>query len=230
MSDTELYSTALCPYAHRTRLVLTEKGIPFSLHEIDLLNKPAHFQEISPYGKVPVLQQGEHRVWESSIINEYLEEVFPLPPLLPQDPMQRAQARIWINFADTRLFATTAQLLYSPPSQEPHQQTQTLKTLAEHLQFMEQEGLQNPVEEGAFWLGKNLSLVDFAYYPWFEQVGVLGYFRGFQFPSGLHRLERWWREMENCTSVQMLARSAETYIEGYMHFDRAWKAKQRQLN
>jgi glutathione S-transferase len=225
MSSVELYSAALCPYAHRTRLTLTEKGIPFTLHEIDLLNKPANFKEISPYGKVPVLKHGEHLVWESAIINEYLEEVFPSPALMPQDPMQRAQARIWINFADTRLYATTAQLLYGSLSHDAHQQSQAMKILTEQLQFIDQEGLRNSSAAHPYWLGSEISLVDLTYYPWFEQVGVLGYFRGFQFPTGLERLERWWREIENCTSVQMLAKSSEVYIEGYSQFDQARKAQ-----
>lgn len=103
MTEIEIYSAALCPFAQRSRLTLSEKGVPFELIEIDLQNKPANFLEISPYGKVPVLKHGDHRLWESTIINEYLDEIFPEPPLLPKEPIQRAHARIWINFADTRL-------------------------------------------------------------------------------------------------------------------------------
>jgi glutathione S-transferase len=67
MTEIKLYSAALCPFAHRSRLTLLEKKIPFELIEIDLKNKPAHFKEISPYGKVPVLKYGNQRVWESAI-------------------------------------------------------------------------------------------------------------------------------------------------------------------
>ncbi|WP_026735473.1 glutathione S-transferase family protein [Fischerella sp. PCC 9605] len=49
--------------------------------EIDLQNKPANFLEISPYGKVRVLKHGDRRVWESTIINDYLDEIFPEPHL-----------------------------------------------------------------------------------------------------------------------------------------------------
>lgn len=84
MSDIEIYSAELCPFAHRSRLVLLEKGVPFKLIEIDLQNKPKNFKTISPYGKVPVLKHGDNRVWESAIINEYLEDAFPEHPLLPK--------------------------------------------------------------------------------------------------------------------------------------------------
>lgn len=103
MVEVELFSATVCPFAQRSRLVLLEKGIEFKLIEIDLQHKPADFLQISPYGKVPVLRHGSARVWESAIINEYLEEVFPQPPLLPAEPAGRAISRISIDFANTQL-------------------------------------------------------------------------------------------------------------------------------
>jgi glutathione S-transferase len=190
---------------------LSEKKVPFKLIEIDLQNKPANFGEISPFGKVPVLKHGEHRVWESAIINEYLEELFPTPPLFPKDPMQRAQARIWINFADAQLFATTHKLLLS---QDPLQQAENVRKLTESLRFIEQEGLQK-LSAGPYWLGEEISLVDLTYYPWFEQVAVLEHFRGFQFPGGLDRLKKWWETVANRELVQAIAKSQEFYLEHY---------------
>ena len=86
----ELFSARVCPYAHRSRLVLMEKGIDFELTEIDLRNKPQRFLEVSAYGKVPALVRDGLAIYESAIINEYLEEVFPEPPLMPRDPGERA--------------------------------------------------------------------------------------------------------------------------------------------
>jgi glutathione S-transferase len=218
MAEIEIYSAALCPFAQRSRLTLLEKKVPFKLIEIDLRNKPANFAEISPYGKVPVLKHGDHRIWESAIINEYLEEAFPDPPLLPQDPIQRAQARIWINFADTRLFAATGQLLYS---QDPKSHPAIVKELAEHLQFIEQEGLQKLSAQGSYWLGTEMSLVDLTYYPWFEQVAVLEKFRNFQFPTGLDRLQQWWEAMVNRESVREIANPPAFYLDKYAQYAQA---------
>lgn len=218
MAEIEIYSAVLCPFAHRSRLTLREKGVPFQLIEIDLQNKPANFREISPYGKVPVLKHGDQQVWESAIVNEYLDEAFPEPPLLPKAPIQRAQARIWINFADTRLFAATGKLLYSS---DPKQRAEAAKELPEHLQFME-EGLRMS-EAGPYWLGTEMSLVDLTYYPWFEQLAVLEQFRGFQFPIDLDRLKKWWESMTNRESVRAIARSQEFYLERYAQLDQASK-------
>jgi len=99
----KLYSTYYCPYALRTRIVLAEKKIEHAHIEIDLKEKPADFLEISPYGKVPVLIDGDTRVYESAVINEYLDEKYPEPPLMPSTPEGRAYVRIWIDYANTRL-------------------------------------------------------------------------------------------------------------------------------
>jgi glutathione S-transferase len=57
MAEVEIYSASVCPYAHRTRLALLEKGVDFKLTEIDLQNKPEWFADVSPYGKVPVINR-----------------------------------------------------------------------------------------------------------------------------------------------------------------------------
>ena len=94
----ELYTARVCPFAHRTRLTLLEKGLEFEHIEIDLKNKTPRFLEVSPYGKVPALFHDGQTIYESAIINEYLDEVFPNPSLMPNDPVFRAKARIWIHY------------------------------------------------------------------------------------------------------------------------------------
>jgi glutathione S-transferase len=218
MTEIEIYSAGLCPFAHRSLLTLSEKGIPFKLIEIDLLNKPTNFEKISPYGKVPVLKHGDNRVWESAIINEYLDEMFPNPALLPKDPMQRAHARIWINFADTRLFSTSAKLLHS---QDPQQYPVLLQEIAEHLLFIEKQALQKVSERSPYWLGSEISLVDFTYYPWFEQLNVLEHFRSFILPAGLDRLKQWRTAVTNRESVKSIAKTPELYVETYKNYARS---------
>jgi glutathione S-transferase len=211
MADIQIYSAVLCPFAHRVRLVLLEKGVRFELIEIDPQNKPANFLEISPYGKVPVLIHGDNRVWESAIVNEYLEETFPDPPLLPTEPIQRAQARIWINFADTRLFAASGKLLYGRDSQP----AAILNELTEHLLFIEREGLAKISDREPYWLGSELSLVDLTFYPWFEQINVLEHFRGLQIPPGLDRLQQWQAAVAEREEVRSIANPPEFYLERY---------------
>jgi len=96
----ELFSARVCPYAHRTRLVLREKNVTFDYTEVDLQNKPARFLAVSPYGKVPALVHDGATIYESAIINEYLDEIFEHPRLMPPAPVPRAKLRIWIDYCD----------------------------------------------------------------------------------------------------------------------------------
>lgn len=215
MSQVTLYSAAVCPFAQRTRMVLLVKGVGFELVEIDLKHKPDWFPQVSPYGKVPVIQHGTDRVWESAVINEYLDEVFPDPPLLPTTPGERAIARIWIDFANTRFTAAFYKLLLN---QDAEQQRDWAIELTKHLRFMEQEGLGQCSPQGPFWFGETPSLVDLCYYPWFERWGAIAHYRGLEIPQDCQRLRQWQAEMENIEAVQATAQSAEYHIQQYAQY------------
>jgi glutathione S-transferase len=96
----KLYSAKGCPFARRTRVVLHEKGIDFEASEVDFRNKSDEFLEASPTGKVPVVVVDGDSLYESNVVNQYLDEVFEKPKLLPEDSKARAYARIWMARAD----------------------------------------------------------------------------------------------------------------------------------
>lgn len=214
MPPIQIFSANGCPYAQRTRLTLLEKGIPFDLTEIDLQNKPDWFLEVSPYGKVPVIKHGENRVWESAVVNEYLDEVFPEPPLLPREPGKRAIARIWIDFANTKFTTAFYKLLLS---QEADKQQEWAAELRKHLLFIETEGLQK-LSDGPFWFGETLSLVDLTYYPWFERWPALEHYRGVTLPEECDRLRQWLAAMQARPSIQQTASPADYHIEQYAKY------------
>jgi glutathione S-transferase len=85
-------------------MVLNEKGIDFDVHEVDLSDKSEEFLSVSPYGKVPVLRVNGSSLYESNIVNEYLDEVYDSPRLMPKNPEQRALVRSWMAFADDYFF------------------------------------------------------------------------------------------------------------------------------
>lgn len=107
------------------------------------------------------------------------------------------------------------------PDLDPSQTT-VLK-LTEHLLFIKHERLSKISDSRPYWLG-TLSLVDVTFYPWFEQLAVLEHFRGFQLPSGLERLKKWWEAVANRESVYSIAKSQEFYLEGYARFAQACNA------
>jgi glutathione S-transferase len=85
-------------------MVLHEKGLGFETYEVDLSNKSEEFLSASPTGKVPVIVVDGDSIYESNVLNQYLEEVVDGPKLMPEEPKRRAYARIWMAFADTDFF------------------------------------------------------------------------------------------------------------------------------
>jgi glutathione S-transferase len=99
-----LYSGTTCPFSQRCRLVLFEKGMDFEIRDVDLFNKPEDIAVMNPYGQVPILVERDLILYESNIINEYIDERFPHPQLMPADPVQRARARLFLLNFEKELF------------------------------------------------------------------------------------------------------------------------------
>lgn len=89
-----LFSGPRCPYSHRIRLVLAEKGIQAEVHNVDDEAVPEELAELNPYGGVPTLVDRDLSLYDAKIIVEYLDERFPHPPMMPVDPVSRAKARL----------------------------------------------------------------------------------------------------------------------------------------
>ena len=99
-----LYSGTTDPYSHRCRIVLFEKGMDFEVIDVDLANKPEDLAMINPENQVPVLVERELVLSEANIINEYIDERFPHPQLMPPDPVMRARARLLLYNFEKDLF------------------------------------------------------------------------------------------------------------------------------
>ncbi len=100
-----LYSGTSCPFSHRCRIVLHEKGMDFEIRDVDLHDLPAEIAAMNPYNQVPVLVERDLVLYESNIINEYIDERFPHPQLMPPDPVMRARARLFLFNFERDLFS-----------------------------------------------------------------------------------------------------------------------------
>jgi glutathione S-transferase len=197
--------------------VLAEKAVAFELTEIDLQNKPDGFTAVSAYGKVPAIEHEGHRLFESAIINEYLDEVFPSPPLLPADAGRRALARIWIDYANTRFVPSFSGLLRAGSHAEEDAARVALDGV---LDFLEHEGLGKLSSDGPFWFGSSVTLVDFAFYPWFERLPALRHYRDYSLPKRLVRLEAWREAVSQLASVKGQENATAYYVDRYARFAR----------
>src|SRR5437870_12217078 len=100
----QLYSGTTCPFSHRCRFVLYEKGMDFQVIDVDLYNKPEDIAVMNPYNRLPVLVERDLILYESNIINEYIDERFPHPQLMPGDPVARARVRLFLFNFEKELF------------------------------------------------------------------------------------------------------------------------------
>lgn len=99
-----LYSGTTCPFSQRCRIVLFEKGMDFEIIDVDLMNKPEDLAVMNPYNRVPVLVERDLILYEANIINEYIDERFPHPQLMPADPVMRGRARLFLYRFESELF------------------------------------------------------------------------------------------------------------------------------
>lgn len=143
--------------------------------EVDLKNKPADLLKINPYGKVPVLVDGDGVIYESAIINEYLEEKYPQVPLMPKEPLLKARARIWTDFCNTRVQDAASRITHG---REPEKAKEKLR---EYLTTL------NCEMAGHDYIAGDYSLADITYIPFFvrrERYDVT-------IDDGLSNLKRW---------------------------------------
>lgn len=124
---------------------------------MDLKNKPKELWDHNPYGKVPVLVDGDVVVYESAIIHEYLEERYPQSPLMPKDLGLRCRARIWIDFCNTRLQAAGGDVAHG---NDPEKAKEKLR---QHLMTMDREMASRDYIVGDY------SLADITFIPFFTR-------------------------------------------------------------
>ena len=212
MSELRLYSYASCPFAQRTRITLAEKGLDFERTEIELGNKPDWFLKVSPYGKVPCLQHGDHVLYESAIINEYLDDVFPQIPLMPADPYLQAEARIWMHYADN--YYSPASWAISTSHNDPETQHKEISKLEDCFRFMETEGLGKLSGDGPYWFGAQLSLVDVQFLPWMERFPAYTELWGIEVPEECSRVKSWMDALKETKGWAETARATPEHVEG----------------
>lgn len=148
-------------------IVLRAKEIPFEVTYIDLRDKPDWFLEISPHGKVPVLQVDGAPLFESNAIAEYLEEAQP-PHLHPVDLVKRARNRAWTDFVPTFSGGLSGLYYAKSKSQTDEDREQRMTTARQRLDKLE-DALSERGNDGPYFNGPDLCLVDAGYAPFLQR-------------------------------------------------------------
>ena len=181
-----LCSFKTCPWVQRAAIVLRAKDIAYDIEYIDRDHRPAWFLAVSPHAKVPVLQiDGKEALFESNAIAEYLEEV-AAPRLHPEDPIQRARNRAWTDYVPS--FASAiSNAAYSDSEQDF---TTRSAKIADPFAKLE-DALAKRGNDGPYFNGPKLSLVDAAYAPFLQRYTFMDRLRPLGLIEKYPRLKAW---------------------------------------
>jgi len=197
----KLYDAVPSSNSDRVKIALHEKGLPYTRITLVLANKDQkrpEFLKLNPYGKVPVIDDGGHVLFESCIINEYLDEKYPNPPLMPKNVYLRGRGRVLIDYALNYMhepyWALRGEMLKPAGKRDQMIISEKHRSLRDLLQYLESALGNQP-----YFLG-DLSLTDIAIVPRalrMESYGAL------PAPS-LPRLGAWLQRMKSRPSVKAI--------------------------
>eukprot|EP00931_Biecheleriopsis_adriatica_P110254 TRINITY_DN84502_c0_g1_i1.p1 TRINITY_DN84502_c0_g1~~TRINITY_DN84502_c0_g1_i1.p1 ORF type:complete len:281 (-),score=36.27 TRINITY_DN84502_c0_g1_i1:88-930(-) len=229
-SPVTFYASSRCPYSQRVWIGLEEKEVEYNWVEIDLYRKndtesendqrrwllPLEelrqrypgFVSCSPRGQLPAVENGGDQLCDTSVLLEYIHEVFSGPPLLPTAPYSRAQVRFWSKHVDQAIVPNYDRLLAAhDPEARTLARDDLLRALADF------EAAMAPLREGPFFLGDDFSLADLNLAPWWLRMcSVLRAYRKFD-PSPFSRLQAWYEAVEARPSFARTAVDPEKLIE-----------------
>lgn len=178
-----LYSGPSCPFSHMSRIVLNEKGCEFEIKSIDYEGVgPSEADlavvKMSPYGELPVLTERDLFLYDVYVVNEYIDERFPHPQLMPSDPVGRARTRLFLHVLARELFphVRTLENSAAPAEKKAHAR----KRLSESLGV-----LAYRVGDTKFLLSDEFGMVDVVLAPILWRVP----FWGIELPSTAAKLE-----------------------------------------
>jgi len=197
----KLYDFPQSPYCQKVRLVLAEKDLSYEKVFVDLMKneqKAAEFLRLNPYGKVPVLVDEDEVMYDSTVINEYLEDEYPHPPLMPEESGARARVRMLEDFADNSFTAQGGLLmaeLRKPAEQVDQERVQRYRAdLGRVLEFVERH------LDGKEYMSGSFSLADLAFVPRLLMLPKLGV----EIPSRLINVLAWSERVKRRPSVKQL--------------------------
>ncbi len=179
-----LVSFKLCPFVQRVAIALQCKAIEHTLEYIDLAAPPPWFVELSPLKKVPLLLVDGHVLFESSVINEYLDDAYP-NKLHPTDLILRAKNRGWIEHGNDCM-SSTFHLSIKEAEQD---------FIAVRDDFLAKfDPVENALQGGPFFNGKEFSLVDASYAPLLQRLEFINEIRPGIFDTVRHPKIGAWKD------------------------------------
>ena len=199
----KLYDYPDCPFCQKVRVVLVEKDLEYETVFVDLRRgeqKTPEFLRLNPYGKVPVLVDDDEVIYDSTVINEYLEDEYPLPHLMPEEDSQgRARVRMLEDYCDNSFIPPTTMLLAQVRKPEAERDAQRVEQTREELRRC-LYFLRDKLDGHEYLVGNEFTLADVAFAPRMMVLGRLG----FEFEPALASVQTWLDRIRVRPSVRAL--------------------------
>ena len=181
-----LCSFKTCPWVQRAAIVLRAKQVPYEITYIDRDHRPDWFLAVSPHSKVPVLQiDGRHALFESNAIAEYLDETVE-PRLHPEDSIARARNRAWTDYVPTFASAVSSTMYADSEDEFAERATKIPGPFGKLDDALAKRG-----NDGPYFNGARLSLVDAAYAPFLQRYTFMDRLRALGIMEKFPRLAAW---------------------------------------
>ena len=164
----KLYDFPRCPFCRKVRITLLEKEIEYQNIFVDLNKKEQkkpEFLKLNPIGKVPVLVDGDNIIYESSVINEYIEETFPEPPLLPYDSFKKARARMLVEYCEKYIHQYVFNIYKEMKLKKGSVVNSEKIRINKKLLYKQLEFLNSILSKGNDYIVGEFSLADIAFMP-----------------------------------------------------------------
>ncbi|KAM8739214.1 glutathione S-transferase omega-1-like [Acanthopagrus schlegelii] len=205
-----LYSMRFCPFAQRTRLVLSAKEIKHDTININLKDKPDWFLEKNPLGLVPTLETPAGEViYESPITCDYLDEVYPENKLLPSSPYAKAQQKMMLEH-----FSKITPYFYKIPMGRKNGEDVSGLTAELKEKFAKlNKDLVN--KKAKFFGGDSITMIDYMMWPWFERLEM---FELKHCLDSTPELKKWAERMSEDPAVKATTHSVDTYKAFYKSY------------
>lgn len=170
-----VYGASLSPFVRKVRVALIEKGLDYEHVQVDPFRPPENYRELSPFGRIPALRDGDNLMADSAVICTYLEAQYPQVPLSYRDPALQARVQWFEKFGDAELAPVTTfgvfgnrviKKLLGNPCDDAHVATCLETRLPPLLDYLE----ANAPKDG-FIVGDRLTIADIAIATQFVNLG-----------------------------------------------------------
>jgi len=235
-----LVTHLVCPFAARAHIALNVTDTKYKLRETDLMDKPAWFTEIyqqalgadkGSTGKVPVLQDGDNVLTESSHVARYVDakaRAAGRTSLTPADPLVAVESELFGELAGDIIKGWYGLLMGQDAEKQDAARTGLVGTMGkmnEQLLAADARRAKAGEKAGPFIAGESLSFGDVMICPWFVRLAVLKSHRGFEIPSGLARVAEWSAACDAHPAIKSASKEDDYYVDQYKSYANGGMAK-----